>query len=166
MTTLTATDLRDYIIGAWSLESYQSLDPDGSDMRYPLGVDARGIIVYTADGYMSAQVMRSDRPRFQVGDLSAADTDELVTAASGYLAYAGSYTVADNDVLAHHVEVSLLPNWIGETQYRAAQIGNSRLELRSTEPVLIGGQQLIGRVIWRRAQPGASPSRSVLGQRI
>jgi hypothetical protein len=153
MTTLTATDLRDYIIGAWTLESYQSLDLDGSDVRYPLGADARGIIMYTPDGYMSAQIMRSDRPQFQVGDLSAADKNELATAASGYLAYTGPYTVDDNGVLAHHVDVSLLPNWIGGTQYRAAQIGDSRLELSPIEPVLIEGQHRSGRLLWRRAQP-------------
>ena len=153
MTTLTATDLREYIIGAWTLESYQSSALDGSDVRYPLGADARGIIMYTPDGYMSAQIMRAGRPEFQVGDLTTADKDELATAASGYLAYSGPYSVADG-ILAHHVDISLFPNWIGGTQYRAAQIGDSRLELSPTEPVLIDGRQpRMGRLVWRRAHP-------------
>jgi hypothetical protein len=61
MTVTAADELRANLIGAWTLQSYVSTATDGSDMAYPLGVDARGIIMYTPDGYMSAQIMRSDR---------------------------------------------------------------------------------------------------------
>ncbi|OBI51250.1 lipocalin-like domain-containing protein [Mycobacterium sp. E796] len=152
-TALKANDLSEYLIGAWTLESYQSSVLDGSDVRYPLGPDAVGIIMYTPDGYMSAQIMRADRPPLDVGDLSTGDDAELATAARGYLAYTGPYTTTDDSVVAHHVDVSLLPNWIGGTQYRAAQIGDSRLELSPTEPVLIDGQRRNGRLVWRRVQP-------------
>jgi hypothetical protein len=83
MTTGTATDLRNHIIGAWYLQSWESFALDGSDLEYPLGPDARGIIMYTPDGYMSAQIMRPDRRPFDVGDLVDADKDELASAASG-----------------------------------------------------------------------------------
>lgn len=155
---MTVTDietLRDYLVGAWTLESYQSSALDGSDVRYPLGPDAKGIITYTPDGYMSAQIMRTDRAPVRRGDLQAAEDSELASAARGYLAYSGPYSVLDNNVVAHHVDVSLLPNWIGGTQYRAAQIGDSRLQLSPTEPVLIQGQPRNGRLVWRRATPRA-----------
>lgn len=151
MTTLTPHELREYLIGAWTLESYQSSDLDGSNLRYPLGPDARGIIMYSGDGYMSAQLMRADRAPISRGDLQIADTDELVTAAKGYLAYAGPYSVLDSGVIAHHVDVSLLPNWIGGTQYRAAQAGGGRLELSPAEPVVIKGRPRHGRLLWQRA---------------
>jgi hypothetical protein len=64
MTTSTDIDLRHYIIGVWILESYERFDLDGSNVHYPLGSDARGTIVYTTNGYMSAQIMRADRPQF------------------------------------------------------------------------------------------------------
>lgn len=153
MTTLTPQDLREYLIGAWMLESYQSSDLDGTNMRYPLGPDARGVIMYTADGYMSAQIMRADRAPFARGDLQAADTDELAAAAKGYLAYSGPYSVLDNGVIAHHVDVSLLPNWIGGTQYRAARTGDDRLELSPAEPVVIKGKPRHGVLLWRRVKP-------------
>ena len=60
MTVTTADDLRANLIGAWTLQSYVSMAIDGSDVVYPLGVDARGIIMYTPDGYLSAQLMRGD----------------------------------------------------------------------------------------------------------
>ncbi|WP_297595508.1 lipocalin-like domain-containing protein [Mycobacterium sp.] len=153
MTTFTPQDLREYLIGAWTLGSYQSSDLDGTNMRYPLGPDARGIIMYTADGYMSAQIMRADRAPFARGDLQTADTDELAAAAKGYLAYTGPYSVLDNGVIAHHVDVSLLPNWVGGTQYRAARTGDDRLELSPAEPVVIKGKPRHGVLLWRRAKP-------------
>lgn len=151
MTVTDTETLRDYLVGAWTLESYESCALDGSDVRYPLGRDAKGIILYTPDGYMSAQLMRADRPAVRKGDLQSADESELASAASGYLAYSGPYDVRDDGVIAHHVDVSLLPNWIGGTQYRAAQIGDSRLQLSPAEPILIRGQHRLGRLVWRRA---------------
>ncbi|OBK82738.1 lipocalin-like domain-containing protein [Mycobacterium sp. 1165178.9] len=153
MTELIMRGLREYLVGAWTLESYQSSDVDGSNVRYPLGTDARGIIMYTADGYMSAQIMRAARAPLARGDLQLAEADELAGVARGYLAYAGPYSVLDNGIVAHHVDVSLLPNWIGGTQYRAAQIDDDRLQLGPAEPVLIKGRLRNGRLIWRRADP-------------
>jgi hypothetical protein len=88
MTTLTARDRREYLAGAWTLESYRSSEVDGSNVRYRLGPDASGIIMYTADGYLSAQIMLADRAPFALGDLQV-DDDELATAARVYPAYAG-----------------------------------------------------------------------------
>ena len=151
MTTTEVNMLRTNLIGAWTLQSYQSTAIDGSEVSYPLGVDARGIIMYTPDGYMSAQLMRSGRPRFSGDDMHLAPNDELAAAASGYLTYAGPYSVVRDGLIAHHVEVSLLPNWIGGIQYRRARLHGSQLELSPPEPLLIGGQLRIANLIWRRA---------------
>ncbi len=50
--------LRDRLIGAWTLVSYQEIPVDGSDPFEPLGHEPQGIILYTPDGYMSAQLSR------------------------------------------------------------------------------------------------------------
>jgi Lipocalin-like domain len=47
--------------------------------------------------------------------------------------------------------VSLLPNWIGGTQYRAAHLHDSALELNPAEPNLIYGECRNAKLIWRRA---------------
>jgi hypothetical protein len=150
MKALAANELRNFVIGAWTLESYESFGLDGLDVRHPLGIDAKGIIMYTADGYMSAQIMREDRPLFRNGDLSGDDNGKLAAAASGYLAYSGRYSVSGDSVIAHHVDVSLLPNWVGGTQYRAVRIADSRLQLSPVQPVLMNGERRMGRLIWRR----------------
>jgi hypothetical protein len=52
MKTLAANELRNFIIGACTLESYESFALDGLDVRYPLGTNGKGIIMYTADGHL------------------------------------------------------------------------------------------------------------------
>ena len=132
MTTLAGTDLRNYIIGAWTLESFQSFALDGSDVRNPLGPRAKGIIMYTADGYMSAQIMRADRSQFHTDDLSGADTTELAAAAEGYLAYSGPYTVSDDGVIAHHVDVTCYPTGLAERN--TAQPRSRTRDYNSAQP--------------------------------
>ena len=149
--TTTENVLRTNLIGAWTLQSYQSTAVDGSDVSYPLGVDAQGIIMYTPDGYMSAQLMRHGRTPFDRPDPHLAHDNELAAAASGYMSYGGPYTVEDEGLIAHHVEVSLLPNWIGGIQYRRARLHGSQLELSPPEPLLIGGQLRTAKLVWRRA---------------
>jgi Lipocalin-like domain len=151
MTATAADDLRAQLIGAWRLESYESRSVDGSDVIYPFGPDAQGIILYTRDGFMSTQLMRSGRKPFTGSDPHEVQDDELASAASGYLAYSGAFTITDDLQIAHHIEVSLLPNWVHETQYHVAQLKGSRLELRPPEPTLIGGELRTANLVWRRA---------------
>ena len=149
--TTTENMLRTNLVGAWTLQSYQSTAVDGSDVSYPLGADAQGIIMYTPDGYMSAQLMRAGRTPFDRPDPHLAHDNELAAAASGYMSYGGPYTVENEGLIAHHVEVSLLPNWIGGIQYRSARLHGSQLELSPPKPLLIGGQLRIAKLTWRRA---------------
>jgi Lipocalin-like domain len=152
MTAMTVNELHTNLIGAWTLQSYESSSVDGSDVTYPLGADARGIIMYTPDGYMSAQLMRADRTPLDRNDPQLAHDNELAAAAGGYLSYAGPFTVVDEGLIAHHVEVSLLPNWIGGIQYRKACLVNSCLELRPAEPILIHGEPRNAKLVWRRTR--------------
>jgi hypothetical protein len=140
MTVTAADELRANLIGAWTLQSYVSTATDGSGMAYPLGVDARGIIMYTPDGYMSAQIMRSDR--------TPSDRDD---AGDGvYFNYAGPYTIVEDGLIAHHVEVSLRPDWIGGIQYRKAHLHDGTLELGPAEPILLDGEPRNAKLVWRR----------------
>jgi hypothetical protein len=78
-------------VGSWRLISYEVRDPDGKLVGHPLGEDAAGSLIYTADGFMSVQVMRLDRPRYQAGGIGDGTDAESADAARGYVAYAGPY---------------------------------------------------------------------------
>jgi hypothetical protein len=93
--------------------------------------------------------MNPDRPPFTVTDPHQAPANELAAAAEGFMSYAGPYTV-DADVVAHHVEVSLMPNWIDGVQYRRAELNGISLILMPTEPIRMGGKLRNPRLVWRR----------------
>ncbi|MET0702662.1 MAG: lipocalin-like domain-containing protein [Mycobacterium sp.] len=122
--------LREHLIGAWELTYYaERFGPDGP-ITYPHGENPTGLIMYTADGYMSAQIMTPDRPAYDKPTAAGGTEDQRATAAAGYLAYSGSYSVDElTGVIHHHVLVSLMPNWIGGTQLRHSRLAEHRLTL-------------------------------------
>jgi hypothetical protein len=142
--------LRDALVGAWLLVSYESQAVDGSDLIHPFGSDPEGLIVYSADGFMAAQLMSARRRPYSQPDLHSAPISELADAAAGYVSYSGPFSV-DGNVVAHHVRTSLMPNWIGQTQYRKVSLESSVLTLSPTEPALISGKLRTSTLAWRRA---------------
>jgi hypothetical protein len=143
--------LRERLVGSWKLVSYEVRSDDGRRVVYPLGKDAKGYILYTPDGYMSAQIMQLDRPRYQAADPGRGTDEESAKAARGYLAYSGPYHVEDESVVVHEAEVSLFPNWVEETLSRKAVLNGRRLELSLTAPVPVGDEQLTAVLVWERA---------------
>jgi hypothetical protein len=73
---------------------------------------------------------------------------EIAAAARDYFAYCGAYELREGAVV-HHIEASLLPDWIGEAQVRFVAREGDALVL--TTPALpIGGGQRAARLVWRR----------------
>ena len=142
--------LRKRLIGSWKLVSYEARHDDGRHVIYPLGKDAKGYILYTPDGYMSAQIMQPDRPPYQAPDPSGGTDTESAQAARGYLAYSGPYHVEDDSVVVHESEVSLFPNWVHGTQSRKAVLVDRRLELSTITPVLFGEEERTAVLVWER----------------
>lgn len=70
--------LREQLIGAWKLQSYVEIPVDDSEPFYPLGKNATGIIMYTPDGYMSAQLMGEQRQHFGTGDWFNGSPEEYI----------------------------------------------------------------------------------------
>src|SRR5258707_5566490 len=105
--------LREQLIGAWRLVSYIESPVDGSPKRVPMGEKAQGIIMYTPDGYMSAQLMTPGRRSFASGDWFKGTPEETAEEASGYIAYSGPFHVDEaRQSLTHSMNVSLFPCWI------------------------------------------------------
>ena len=98
------------IVGAWKLISYK-MQKDNEKAIYPFGKNASGSIIYTDSGRVSAQIMRSDRPKFASGDQMKGTADEIKANYEGYISYYGSYEIdKKNGFVVHHVEGSLFPN--------------------------------------------------------
>jgi hypothetical protein len=146
------TTKRNDIIGAWRLESCEATDGEGG-VAHPLGTSPTGILVYDASGVMSVAIMREGRSSFTASDILQGTIEERARAAEGYLSYAGRFVLDDDGVgIAHQIEVSLFPNWVGVTQRRRVMLDGDVLVL-STEPVVLGGKTRVARMRWRRYVP-------------
>ena len=145
--------LRERLIGAWKLVSYVEKPVDGSAPFCPMGEDPQGIIMYTPDGYMSAQLMHPERPKFASGDWFRGSDAEIKEEALGYIAYSGPFhTDEEKHTLTHSMFASLFPNWLGQTQPRVVKIEGDMLHLSTAAPIVSGGEKTMSYLSWRRAE--------------
>lgn len=107
------TDLRDAVLGAWELVSFSTRDVDTGEERHPLGTEPRGLITYTPDGHMSAQLAKADM--------------------SDYVAYGGPFEADEESSTLHHdVTMSTMPELLATPQFRHAVVDGDRLVLSAT----------------------------------
>lgn len=149
-----AQRLRDRLIGAWNLVSYREIPVDGSEPFEPLGHEPHGIIMYTPDGYMSAQLSKTDRPEFASGDWFDGTAADYEAEATSYIAYSGRFHVdEETESLSHSMFVSLFPNWTGQTQPRVVRLEGDMLYLSTASPIQSSGRTVNSALSWRRATP-------------
>jgi Lipocalin-like domain len=123
--------LRNAVLGAWELVSFVARDVTTGENRHPLGTAPRGLILYTADGHMSAQLAESDM--------------------SDYIAYGGRFSVNEETSTLHHeVTVSMLPELLADAQFRHASIDGDVLTLSATRTD-DAGVTTRSSLLWRRA---------------
>jgi hypothetical protein len=126
------TELRGAVLGAWELLSFIAIDAATGAERHPLGSRPVGLLVYTADGHMSAQLAESNM--------------------AGYVAYGGRFTVDEGTAMLHHdVSMSMMPELLATPQFRHARIDGGRLTL-SASSTDERGATTHSRLVWRRAR--------------
>jgi hypothetical protein len=123
-----------FLVGAWSLVECAEIMQDGSK-RLPLGDRALGQVVYTADGRMSAQLVRADRPAFASDDYRGAPVEVAAEAFQQYFGYFGSYKVdASAGTVTHFIEGAWFPNLENKAQVRTFRLEEDRLILEAATP--------------------------------
>jgi hypothetical protein len=142
------------LVGAWRLVSWTIEYPATGRVTQPFGAAPAGLLLYTADGHMSAALQRPGRARLSRSDPNAVSDAEKAAAFSGYLQYSGTWSVADGNVV-HAVELAMNPNLIGTRQVRHVALEGDRLELGAEEPLEASGQVRRHRIVWRRAGQAA-----------
>lgn len=134
------------LIGTWEMVEYY-LEKDGKRV-YPLGTGCKGYLMYTPDGYVSAQQMATGRPAYASGDLHEGTAEEMAAAAHGYMAYAGRYEIVSLDpetgdvTVRHSMNVSMNPTWLGQSQERNAHVEDDILTIHAP----VNGAHLV----WRK----------------
>jgi hypothetical protein len=142
-----------WLAGTWSLVAWRRLASDGTT-TFPLGQDARGLLVYTEDGAMSVHVAGANRPPTGSPDPLGGDQAARASAYSTYLAYWGTYELQP-DAIVHHIDASLYPAWTGERQARAYTHDAGHLVLRTPPMEEPDGSTVVNELAWTRA--GVAP---------
>ena len=135
--------IREQLVGCWRLVGYSVTAAEGGETDRPLGNNPLGTILYTPDGYMSAQLARPG-------------PDEDDQEPDGYyIAYSGPYDVDEQTrTVAHQVQVSVIPSWLGTTQIRRVQFREpGMLVLSTSEPRPGDGVMTTTTISWSRQPP-------------
>lgn len=107
------------LVGTWDLVRF-TVRSEGRPDRHPFGVQARGRIVYAADGHMMAVLAASGADAATPGALETshrlAEADKAA-AFDAYLSYSGRWRL-DGDEVYHDVDLALAPGVAGQTQTR------------------------------------------------
>ena len=142
----------DWLKGTCKLDSFTATDEDGVAIDV-MGAGATGFICYSDDGWVSVQIVKAERMRYSIPDVEGGTTEETLSAARGLFAYAGKYTVdEENAIVYHNLEFSLIPNWVGSKQKRYITRESDNVLVLSADPVRIGadGKKRKSRLRWVR----------------
>lgn len=143
----------DWLKGTWKLDKFTATDEQGETIDY-MGEGATGFICYSGDGWVSVQIIKKDRMRYDIPDVEGGTDEQTLSAARGLFAYAGTFMVdEDNAIVYHHLEFSLIPNWIGSTQKRYINRESENVLILSADPVRMGpgGKKRKSYIRWVRA---------------
>jgi len=141
----------DRLIGVWILVTYIDQEAGREDI-HPFGLKPQGLLIYTPDGFVSAQLMKPGRPAFHSTVWHDGTPEEFQASGSGYIAYCGTYEVDEENRRVTHIPfVSLLPNLIHVRQCRSIELEGNRLVLRATGAPAAAGAYVTSRLEWKRA---------------
>jgi hypothetical protein len=142
---MPSDDVATKFVGSWSLMSWTLSAPDGR-IEFPYGEDAVGCIIYTADGRMTAHLMRRQRDLFRSDNRRESTPEERAAAFLDYFSYCGPYTLQpDAGTVTHRVEACSFPNWVGTDLVRNFRFEGDSLTLWAA---LASGAKHI--LVWKR----------------
>lgn len=139
--------LRPQLIGAWRLISSEQL-VDGEAPVFSLGPSPAGMITYTPDGRMQAQLGSTIRPKVRAAEASLEQQRELLRT---YTAYFGTFDVDETaGTVTHHRDGTQVP---GDRDFvRTITQQGSRLVL-VTPTTVVDGKKRHARITWERLGP-------------
>lgn len=136
----------DALYGTWLLDRFVVDGPHGQ--RQPFGPDATGVIVYGADGGMSAILSRPIAGAATLETAHRLSIEDKAAAFDRILAYAGRWRV-EGDTVVHSVLVGLAPGVVGTELRRRFAFDGDRLVLSYTLEGRSGPHRFT--LTWRRA---------------
>jgi|SRR5690348_8507487 len=119
------SDARSAFVGTWRLVLFEQ-DSAGALLRR--GAHPTGYLYYDASGHMAAQI-QPERQRASWAQTVAPTAEQALDAATGYIAYFGTYSVNEQSrIVTHHREGALNLDVVDYSRRYEFQ-GNDRLVL-------------------------------------
>lgn len=140
----------DQLVGTYELVSWENRY-DSGEITYPLGPDAKGVISYSADGFVFVHIMADHRGNHSSGDLFGGSDAEIRQSATTHISYCGRYEIRGDEVI-HTVLVSSFPNWVPSEQRRNWKFEDGHL-LLSAQGLAVGNETVGAYLIWKRVEP-------------
>lgn len=137
------------LLGTWKLVSVIREEvPSGASIDL-MGPNPQGFITYSADNRMVALLARGDRKKPVANTATADEAENLFRSV---ISYAGTYTIAGNEV-THHVDISWNESWTGTKQVRIFQFEGNRLALSTpVSPDPLDGKISIRSLVWEKVK--------------
>lgn len=138
-----------HLLGTWSLVSVVREEiPSGATIDL-MGPNPKGFITYSADGRMVALLARGDRKMPASNTATAAEAENLFRSV---ISYAGTYTIAGNEV-THHVDISWNESWTGTKQVRIFKFEGNKVSLSTpVSPDPFDGKMSIRSLVWEKVK--------------
>src|SRR5262245_38874769 len=122
-------DIYDKLTGIWKLNEWK-MQQGNTLLDPPLGPSSQveGLLIYTADRYMSVALSLRGRAKFVDPAFDGATDEEKGQAYTTFLSYMGKFEVKEAiKTIEHHVEISSHPNFSGQTQVRPYDLREDNL---------------------------------------
>jgi len=127
------SEIRKQIVGTWKLVSTEETLKDGTTRPFlSFGPHGKGFLMYQPDGYMCADLVNPDRPKW--ADSVHTTLEEKTAAADGTFAYCGRYEIdVKHNQIIHLPEVATNPGYVGSRQIRPYVLEGRHLILSDVE---------------------------------
>lgn len=145
------------LVGTWQLERWSVSRADGS-VTEPMGPGARGVLVFTPDGWATITIAAARRPRRTARGRRPATVSRRAASHDGIVAYCCRWRVVGRAVELQ-VLLSQNPAMEGTLQVRRLRLRGRVLEFFSDEAVAGGTRKHCLR--WRPAVAPAAPAPNV-----
>lgn len=120
------------IVGTWVVAAVDKLLPDGTRVA-DYGSNPHGLAIFTADGYYSLQIYRSERLKFASGEKFTGTPEEYKDASLSMSAGFGRYSFDPvKGTLTFHIDRSSVPNLDDTTQVRIYELKGDEISWKVT----------------------------------
>jgi hypothetical protein len=114
------------LVGTWTVVSVVA-ERDGKRFD-SYGPNAKGMLVFDANGRYSLIFIASGLPSFESNNRSSVTADEAMTVVAGSMAHFGTYVVDEADKsLTLQIERATFPNWDGKSKRRSYVVKGNEL---------------------------------------